>query len=318
MSAVAADASVSSVRKATAFAPACVGNAAVGFDILGHSIAGIVDYATVERIDEPVVRIEAIRGVTCALPRDPERNTAGAALLALRAASGMDDGFAVSLDKRIAPGSGMASSAASAVAALVAANALLDRPLPRDALYPFAVAGESASSGERHGDNVGPQLLGGLVLATDRRRVRISVPAEWHCALVHPHIVLETSRSRTVLKGSYELADFVAQSANLALVMTGCMRGDASLVREGLKDVLVEPRRAPLIPNFARVREAALDHGALGASISGGGPSVFGWFEDAARANLAAAAMRAAFGDAGLEADILISPIRGPAAGVVS
>jgi homoserine kinase len=200
------------------------------------------------------------------------------------------------------------------VAALVAANALLERPLPRESLYGFAMEGEAVASGGRHGDNVGPMLLGGLVLATRDRLVRLPVPPGWHCALVHPHVVLETRKARAALAGDYALSEFVAQSANLALVLAGCFQGDATLVREGLKDVLVEPRRAALIPNFARVKQAALDHQALGASISGAGPSVFGWFEQRAQAESAAAAMRSAFAEAGLDSDSFVSPVDGPAA----
>ncbi len=148
----------------------------------------------------------------------------------------------------------MGGSAASCVAAVVAANALLDDPLSREALYPFALDGEVVASGSRHGDNLRPMLIGGLVLATTSRLVRIPVPAAWHCALVHPHVVLETRRARAALAGHYALGEFVAQSANLALVLAGCYRGEAALVREGLSDVLVEPRRAPLIPGFAQVQ----------------------------------------------------------------
>jgi homoserine kinase len=302
---------------ATAFAPACVGNVAVGFDILGHSMAGAGDRAEVRRIDEPTVRIAAIHGCVTDLPTDPRGNTAGTALLALRKALGLSYGFELTLHKGIALGSGMAGSAASCVAALVAANALLEKPLPREALYGFALDGEAVASGSRHGDNLGPMLLGGLVLATQDRLLRIPVPADWHCALVHPHYVLETREARAALVGDYALGDFVTQSANLALLLAGCYRSEATLVREGLKDVLVEPRRAPLVPNFARVKQAALDHHALGASISGAGPSVFGWYEQRRDAEAAALAMRSAFAEAGLDSDPFVAPIDGPAATLV-
>ena len=302
---------------AQAIAHASVGNVAVGFDILGHSVAGAGDRAVVRRIDEPVVRIAAIHGLVTTLPLEAARNTAGAALLSLRRALGLRHGFELELHKGIALGSGMGGSAASCVAALVAANALLERPLPREALYGFAMDGETVASGSRHGDNLGPMLLGGLVLATRERLLRLPVPEEWHCALVHPHVVLETRESRAVLAGGFALGDVVAQHANLALVLTGCHRGDAALVREGLKDVLVEPRRAPLVPAFARVKQAALDHHALGASISGGGPSMFGWYERREDAERAAAAMALAFAGEGIASDALVSPINGPAAALV-
>jgi len=202
-------------------------------------------------------------------------------------------------------------------AALVAANALLDAPLSREALYPYALAGESLASGGRNGDNVAPMLLGGLVLATSERMVRIPVPEAWHCVLVHPAQVLETLRAREVLRGGWELPDFVVQNGNFGLVLAGCFRGDAALVRAGMRDVLVEPRRAPLIPGFERVRAAALAADAMGAGISGAGPSVFAWFESRAAAESAAGAMSAAFAEAGFSSDSFVSPVAGPAAALL-
>jgi homoserine kinase len=302
---------------AVAEAYASVANVCVGFDILGHAVAGASDRAEVRRIPGREVRIAAIDGCVTELPLSAPDNTAGASLLSMQRGLDLPFGFELTLHKGIPLGSGMGGSAASCVAALVAANASLDEPLPREALYPFALDGELVASGSRHGDNVGPLLIGGLVLVTETRLVRIPVPAAWHCVIVHPHTVLETRRARAALVGNYALGEFVAQSANLGLVLAGCYRGDATMVREGLSDVLVEPRRAPLIPGFAQVKQAALDHGALGAGISGAGPSVFGWFEDRASAEAAAQDMRTAFKTVGYESDVLIAPIDGPAAKVL-
>ena len=302
---------------ARAFSPASVGNVGVGFDLLGHSLEGAGDTARVHRIDEPTVRIAAIGGLDITLPMQAEKNTAGRALIAMREALGLDFGFELELHKGIALGSGMGGSAASSVAALIAANALLDSPLSREALYPFALDGEQVASGGRHGDNLGPMLLGGLVLASADRIVRLRVPAAWHCTLVHPDQVLETRRAREALAGSYELKQFVAQSTNLALVLAGCERGDPALVRAGLSDVLVEPRRAPLIPGFAAVKQAALDAGAMGASISGAGPSVFAWFETRAQAEAAVTPMQAGFSAAGVRSEAWVSRVDGPRAELI-
>lgn len=304
--------------EARAFAPGSVGNVGVGFDVLGHSIAGIGDVATVRRIAAPTVRITAIRGTVTDLPQEATRNTAGMALIALRETLALPFGFELELDKGIPLGSGLGGSAASCVAALVAANALLEAPLSPHALYPHALAGEAVASGGRHGDNVGPMLLGGLVLATADRLTKIDVPAHWHAAVVHPHAVLETRRARAALAGPYALREFVMQSANLAQVLLGCERGDAALVRAGLDDLLVEPRRAPLIAGFAAVKQAALAAGAMGASISGAGPSVFAWCEDEASAQSAGAAMQAAFAAAGFASDLHITPVAAPAAEVLA
>ena len=303
---------------ATAFAPAGIGNVGVGFDILGHTIVGPGDRVTVRRVDQRGVRIVDIRGSDVALPTAAELNTAGAALIALGNAHALGFGFDIEIEKGIPFGSGMGGSAASAVAALVAANALLDRPLDRRALYPFALDGEAVASGSRHGDNVGAMLLGGLVLSTTDRLVSIPVPEGLYCALVHPHAVLETRAARNALEGSYDLSAFVAQSAHLAQLLAGCHAGNFDLIRSGLDDVLIEPRRMGLIPGFRAVKHAALEAGALGASISGAGPSVFAWCDSERMAEVTADAMREAFASNGLDSDAWVSPVAGPAAEVIA
>lgn len=307
-------------REASAFAPASVGNIGVGFDLLGHSIAGPGDRAFVRRIDSPRVTITAIDGDSAGvsqLPLEAERNTAGRALIELRQQYGIAHGFEIRLHKGIALGSGLGGSAASCVAALVAANAVLDQPLTREQLYPLALLGESVASGSVHGDNVAPMLFGGVVLATPTRAVILSAPP-LVCAVVHPHHVVETRLAREVLSAPYPLRQVVQHSEHLALFLTGLARGDTALIAEGLRDVLVEPRRASLVPGFAEVKAAALAHGALGASISGAGPSVFGWFTSTHQAHAAARAMQAAFAGAGLDSDVYLSPINGPRAELVA
>lgn len=303
-------------REASAFAPGSVGNLGVGFDLLGHTVAGPGDRATVRRIDEPVVRIRAIEGDSPGadrLPLEAGRNTAGRALIALREAHGIAHGFELRLHKGIALGSGLGGSAASCVAALVAANGVLDAPLSREQLYPLALLGESVASGSINGDNVAPMLFGGLVLATPTRVIPLPAP-KLHCAVVHPAHVVETRRAREALNAPYAIGEFVQQSECLALFLAGLYRGERELIAAGLRDVLVEPRRAALIPGFAAVKAAALAHGALGASISGAGPSVFGWFDDARAAQDAASAMQAAFAAAGLASEAWVSPVDGPRA----
>jgi len=307
-----------SAAVATAFAPASVGNVGVGFDILGHSIEGAGDTVTVRRTNTKDIRVIAIRGTLTELPLETENNTAARALRAMREDLHLDYGYDIEIEKGIALGSGMGGSAASATAAVVAANALLYTPLPREALYRYALEGEAAASGSYHGDNVGPQLLGGLVLATQDSLIAIPTPDNLYCALVHPHFVLETRKAREALAGHYALKEFVGQSESLALLLTGCFKSDFSLIGRGLNDVLIEPRRSPLIPGFAKVKQAALGHGALGASISGAGPSVFAWCVGKEIAETTAKHMQQAFLEAGLESDIFISKVAGPRAEVLS
>jgi homoserine kinase len=267
--------------EATAFAPASVGNVAVGFDVLGHSFDAIGDRVHARRVEGRDVRIAAIHGHPD-LPLDPEKNTAGMAVLAMCRALQLDFGIELTIHKGIPLGSGLGGSAASAVAAVVAANALLPESLSQLQLLKFAMQGEAVASGTVHVDNIAPSLFGGLVLTVgiDNPNVkRIPVPQQVRCVLVHPHMMLSTRAARQILKESIELSNVIWQSANLAGFLTGCFTGDIQLIRESLQDVIIEPQRKALIPGFQAVKDAALQHGALGCSISGAGPTVFAWCE---------------------------------------
>ena len=309
---------MTAIEQASAFAPASVGNVAVGYDLLGHVIEGPGDRVTARRHGSRGVIIEAITGTVTDLPLAAESNTAGRAALSLLETVGADFGIVLRIEKGIPLGSGLGGSAASASAAVVAVNALLDHPLPVEALYPHALAGEAVASGSIHGDNVGPQLLGGLVLATPDRLVRVPVPEGLHAAVVHPDHRIDTRDARRVLDRPFSIDTVVAQQTHLALVLAGCFNHDTSLIREGLSDVLVEPYRAALIPGFAAVKQAALDAGALGASISGAGPSVFGWFESHTAAESAGERMKQAFAAEGLTSTAHISAVEAPGASLVN
>ena len=304
---------------ATAFAPASVGNVAVGFDILGHSVAALGDRVRVSRRAEPGVVIRSIAGVVADLPLVAEKNTAGMAVLALNRELALPFGFELEIEKGIPLGSGLGGSAASAVAAVVAAAALVDEPLDRTRLLKFAMQGEAVASGSVHVDNIAPSLFGGLVLTVgiDNPYVKqIPVPETVRCVLVHPHMVLATREARAILRGTVELSDVIWQQANLAGFLAGCYTSDLPLIRESLLDVLIEPQRQVLIPGFVEVKQAALAAGALGCSISGAGPTVFAWAEQPDADNVRSE-MVAAFRKHGLGTDSWVSPIDREGARVV-
>jgi homoserine kinase len=305
--------------EAVAFAPASVGNVGVGFDVLGHSVHTVGDRVRARRIADRTVRIARITGVVRELPLESGRNTAGVAVAALVESVGLYHGFELTIEKGIPLGSGLGGSAASAVAAVVAANALLPEPVPKLALLKCAMRGEQIASGAVHVDNVAPSLYGGLVLTVgidDPNVKQIPVPASVRCVLVHPHLELPTRKSREVLKESVSLSDVIWQQANLAGFLTGCFTSDLNLIRVSLEDVIIEPQRMLLIPGFQSVKRAALSKGALGCSISGAGPTVFAWCEEDC-APVVRDAMVAAFELHGLRADQWISPIESVGAQVV-
>ncbi len=262
------------------FAPASVGNVAIGFDILGMAVDALGDRVTVSRRAAPGVTITAISGVPEELPLEAERNTAGRALLAMQEALQPGFGFDMQIQKGIPLGSGLGGSAASAVGAVVAANALLPEPVSKLDLLKFAMQGEKVASGSLHVDNIAPCLFGGLVLTVgiDHPRVKqIPVPAGIKSVIVHPHMFLSTKQARAILKRTVELSDFVWQTANLAGFISGCYTNDLDLIRASFQDVVIEPQRQALIPGFNDVRHAAMEAGALGCSISGAGPTMFAW-----------------------------------------
>ncbi|MFO1408739.1 MAG: homoserine kinase [Steroidobacteraceae bacterium] len=304
---------------ATAFAPASVGNVAVGFDVLGQAVEAIGDRVRVVRRAAPGVSIRAIRGVVQELPLDAERNTAGMAVLALARELDLDHGFDLEIEKGIPLGSGLGGSAASAVAAVVAAAAVVAPTLERIRLLKFAMQGEAVASGSVHVDNIAPSLYGGLVLTVgidDPHVKQIPVPPEVRCVIVHPHMVLATREARAILSKTVPLGDVIWQQANLAGFLAACYTSDIPLMRQSLLDVVIEPQRRVLIPGFDAVKQAALDARAIGCSISGAGPTVFAWAE-AGDADAVRDGMVSAFASHGLESDAWVSDIGRAGARVV-
>lgn len=295
--------------KARAFAPASVANVAVGFDILGFSFGVIGDTVLVEKTPEPGVSIASISGVVTKLPSDPATNTATAGLVKLQQDLHLSFGFKVSIQKGIPLGSGMGGSAASAVAAIVAANALLERPLPNEKLLAYALIGEAQASGSFHADNVAPCLLGGLTLSQVKEGAlpeveftSLPLPEDLHGIVIHPELSVETKQARGILKPGITLHQHIDQSARLAGFIAGCFKSDYALIKRSLADEIIEPQRAHLIPGFHAVKEAALSAGALGCSIAGAGPSVFAWSQGKATAEKIQAAMLKAFQSAKIPA----------------
>jgi homoserine kinase len=307
------------VTTATAFAPASVGNVAIGFDILGFAVDALGDRVTVSRREAPGVGITRVSGIAGELPTEPERNTAGQALLAMQEALKLPFGFEMQIEKGIPLGSGLGGSAASAVAAVVAANALLDQACSKLELLKFAMQGEAVASGSLHVDNISPSLFGGLVLTVgiDHPRIKqIPVPADVRAVIMHPHMFLSTKQARAILKRTVDLSDFVWQTANLAGFISGCYTNDLDMIRASLEDVVIEPQRQALIPGFQEVRRAALEAGALGCSISGAGPTTFAWVH-VSKATAVRDAMRSEFQRRSIELDEWVVEIQSAGARVV-
>lgn len=299
-------------RQVSAYAPATVANVAAGFDILGFAVRGPGDEVTARLAGTPGVRIVSIEGDGGVLPRDPSLNAAGVAARELVSAVGSRAGIEIELRKRMPIGSGMGSSAASAVAAVVAVNELLGRPLKRIKLLDFCLEAERVACGSAHADNAAPALLGGFVLIRSCRPIDvipISVPRDLACALVHPHVEIRTQDARKILRDKIMMRDAVTQWGNTAGLIAGLLYEDYDLIGRSLSDVVIEPVRSILIPGFHKVKEAALAAGALGCSISGSGPSIFALARGLDAAGKVADAMSGVYRSIGLNHDTHVSEI---------
>jgi len=299
----------------TASAPASIGNVGPGFDILGLAVQGPEDRVTARLANHGEVRIIAIDSPhpgAADLPRDIDRNTAGIAAVHTRRAAGREDaGIDLEIHKGIQLESGLGSSAASAAAAAFAVNHLLGCPLRTADLIGPCLEAEAAVSG-RHADNVAPALLGGLVLVRslgDRPRAqRLPVPAGLLTVVVSPEARLSTRLAREAVPKTIPLEARTRNAANIATFISACFSNDIGLLTECIEDDVVAAARLPLIPGGERAIQAARAAGALAATISGAGPSLFAFCHSEPVAESIAVRMVAAFGEEGINARAVISP----------
>ena len=260
----------------TVQSPATVANMVCGFDVLGFAVEAPYDIMRIQFSNQPGITI--INEDDFQLPVEPEKNVAGAALLALLAEVPiLGLGIEIRIRKQIKPGSGVGSSAASAAGAVVAANYLLNEPFSKLDLVRFAMNGEKLASGVKHADNIAPCIYGGVTLIRSIFPLDIvSIPApELYVTIVHPQIEVRTSDARSILKQNVLLKDAIKQWGNIAGLVAGLLQSDYALIGRSLEDVLIEPVRCILIPGFHEVKERARAVGALGGGISGSGPSIF-------------------------------------------
>jgi len=285
-------------RSVTAFAPATIGNVICGFDVLGLAIESPGDKVTVSSTSEHKLRISSIHGDGGRLPLDPAANSATVGISALLEGTGRTEGIEVALEKGLPLSGGMGGSAASAVAAVVATDRLLETNLPPSELLSYALAGERAAAGAGHLDNVAPALLGGLLLVRPGKSpevIRLPIPIGMSVVLLHPAVELSTQEGRQAIGRSVPLGAAVAQWGNTAAFIHGLHTSDWDLLADALEDRIAEPYRRKGIPGFQEVREAALAAGAVACGISGAGPSIVSICRSAEGADRVGAEMLAAY-----------------------
>ncbi len=295
------------------FAPASVTNVSCGFDVLGFAIDWPGDELVLKIKDKPGLKITKITGDKGKLPLEPLNNTAGVSLLSLMNHLQFKKGIEIEIHKKMALGSGLGSSAASAVASVFALNEILNKPLSRKELLPFALEGEKLTcGGTPHADNVSACLMGGFVIVRSINPldvINIKTPANLFCTILHPHIEINTADTRKILRKQVLLSEAVKQWGNVAGLVAGLTSGDYELIGRSLHDGIIEPVRSILIPAFDDIKNAAINSGALGCSISGSGPSIFAFSKTKSIAEKVGSEMKSILSALDIAGDLYISKI---------
>ena len=292
------------------FSPASIANLSCGFDILGVCLNDIGDEITVRKTKEKGIKILKVTGQKLTL--DVNKNVAGVSALALLKETNVDCGFEIEIHKGIKPGSGIGSSAASSAGSVFAINELIGKPYSSKELIKFALEGEKIASGAAHADNVSAVLLGGFIFVRDSLNFdifKLKTPIDLAFTILHPQIEVKTSESRALLQRSITLDKMITQSANLGAFISGLYNEDYNLISRSIKDVVVEPIRSILIPEFDKLKEISLSNNALGFGISGSGPSVFAMSKGLVNAKKIRDLLKVNYSKLGLSFDIHTSSV---------
>lgn len=292
------------------FSPATVANVACGFDVLGFCLDNKGDEMVIRKVSEKGIKITHIEGYD--LPFDAEKNVAGVSALAMYEHANPDCGFEIEIYKHIKPGSGIGSSAASAVGSVFGMNELLGKPYNKTQLTYFAMKGEALASKSEHADNLAPAIFGGFTLVKSTLPLdilQIPTPSELYATLIHPQIEVKTSDAREILPKQVSLKDATAQWANVGSLIHALHTSDYKLIHRSLQDIIVEPHRKQLIPHFDDVKFAALEAGALGCAISGSGPSIFALSQGKETALKVENAMQGVYSKTNIEFNTFVSDI---------
>lgn len=292
------------------FSPGTVSNVSCGFDVLGFCLDHIGDEMVVRTTDKKGVCITKIEGYD--LPYETEKNVAGVSAMALVNDFQPDFGFEIEIYKRIKPGSGIGSSAASAAGSVFAINELLDKPYSKTQLTQFAMKGEAIASQSEHADNLAPAIFGGFVLVKSLKPLEIlnlPTPDELYAVIIHPQIEIKTAEARAILPKEIPMQNAITQWSNLGSLVHALHTSDYPLMQRSLQDAVVEPYRSQLIPHFDDVKKAALQADALGFGISGSGPSMFAITKGESTARAVEAAMRKVYQSSNIQFETYLSKI---------
>ena len=263
------------MNKITINVPSSVANVSCGFDVLGFCLEKPYDEMTVEIKKTQGIDIQIINEKS--IPTNPKYNVCGPVAIAMINKLNLKYGFKIKIIKNIKPGSGIGSSAASAAGTAFAINCLTGRTFSMLELVNFAMLGEEIASGAKHADNLSPVIFGGFTLVRSLKPLDIiPLPTleELYVIITHPLIELRTKDARLLINKNTELEKAIVQWANLGGFVASLYTKHCELLSNTTEDVIIEPQRIKLIPDYKEIVDAASIY-ALGSGISGAGPSIF-------------------------------------------
>lgn len=295
-----------STKQIEVHAPASIANLGPGFDVFGVALNNLGDTIKIEATPgrEISVHVEGVNASS--IPTEVEANSAGAVVKHTVELHRIKRGFNIVIEKGVPSGKGLGSSGASAAAATLAMCQLLGLRLPCKQYVKLAAVGEAAVTGSPHADNVSASLLGGFTMVSPEYDVIRLEPPEVEIVIVVPEVYYEnkTRLARSLLPEMVRLREAVLNVCNASRMAAAVALKDPLLFGSSICDNLVEPYRAKMIPNFWNVKRAALEAGASGCSIAGGGPSLFAVGENSTEIGRA---MVDAFEDKGVRSDIYLT-----------
>lgn len=294
------------MNSVTARAPSSTANLGPGFDVFGLALDAFYDTVTLTRQKQGITILTDDK-----IPVSPSKNTAGLVVQYMKKKFKIKSGVQIRIKKGIPAGFGMGSSAASAAATAIAFDKLFGLKLDGNTLVECAGVGERASAGSIHYDNVSASVLGGFVVVRTKplNVLKIPPPSDLRLVVAVPQIVVpakKTEVSRSVVPKQISLSDSVVNLSNAATIVAGFVQKDSTLIGNSIKDIIVEPARAHLIPGFFAVKKNALNAGALGVTISGAGPSVISFATKKSKLDKIANAMRKGFASAKTDCIVVV------------
>jgi len=294
------------VSSITVRAPSSTANLGPGFDVFGLAVDAFFDEITLTKKKSGISIVTEYN-----IPTNPDSNTAGLVVKNMIKKFQIKDGIEIKIKKGVPAGFGMGSSAASAAATVIAFDKMYGLKLDENTLVEFAGTGEKASAGSIHYDNVAASVLGGFVIVRTNplNVIRVEPPTNLRMCVAVPKLEVpkkKTKVSRGVIPKKVRLIDSIANLSNAAAIVAGFMKKDPKMIGNSIKDVIVEPARQHMIPGFVKVKENALNAGALGVTISGAGPSVIAFSESSADLKKISLAMSKGFASANTKCQTVI------------